>query len=174
VARQVKGGSAAASRAGAAGGGGGGGGGAVARPPADARESVRRPDTEADKITVLCSWAGRELQTRVKVRLREMRDELTGTDDMSIAAPIAKNIRSLRQEVDKFCTLMPPISKTPAPDMSGISDKLQLLKLIISPIVADVERIIDAVQMELDVCDSSAQAVNFVKITKSVVAQLTD
>lgn len=138
------------------------------------RASVRRPDSEADKITVLCSWAGRELQSRVKVRLREMRDELTATSDMAVAAPIAKNIRALRQEVDKFCSLMPPISKTPAPDMSGITDKLQLLKLIVAPIVADVERIIDAVQMELDVCDSSAAAVNFVKVTKGICAQLTD
>jgi hypothetical protein len=138
------------------------------------RASVRRPDTEADKITVLCSWAGRELQTRVKARLREMRDELTATSDMAVAAPIAKNIRALRQEVDKFCALMPPISKTPAPDMTGISDKLQLLKLIVAPIVADVERIIDAVQLELDVCDSSTTAVNFVKVTKAVCAQLTD
>ena len=138
------------------------------------RASVRRPDSEADKITVLCSWAGRELQSRVKVRLREMRDELTATNDMAVAAPIAKNIRALRQEVDKFCSLMPPISKTPAPDMTGITDKLQLLNLIVAPIVADVERIIAAVQMELDVCDSSTAAVNFVKVTKGICAQLSD
>jgi hypothetical protein len=36
---------------------------------------------------------------------------------------------------------------------------MQLLKMIIQPITADIEKIIDNVQMELDCIDTSARAV---------------
>ena len=42
------------------------------------------------------------------------------------------------------------------------------LKIIIAPIVDDINRIIDNVQMELDVCDSSSSAVGFVRIVKGI------
>ena len=88
---------------------------------------------------------------------------------MASAAPAAKSIRRLRQEADKFLELVnSPLSKSPAPDMAGITDKLTLLKLVIDPICDDVDAIINMVLEELDVISTSPRAVAFVKITKAI------
>lgn len=92
------------------------------------RASVRAPNSEADKIGVLCNWAGRELQSRVKPKLRELTAALDATADIAVAAPLAKNIRALRQAVELYCELMSPFPKSPAPDMLGINDKLKVCK----------------------------------------------
>jgi hypothetical protein len=94
------------------------------------RASVRAPNSEADKIGVLCNWAGRELQSRVKPKLRELTAALDATTDIAVAAPLAKNIRALRQAVELYCELMSPFPKSPAPDMLGISDKLKVRRAL--------------------------------------------
>lgn len=103
------------------------GGGGGARVDNTVRASVRKPSSEADKVAVLCNWASREIQTRVKPKVRELKQQLDSTNEMSEAAPLAKSIRALRQAVDVYCTLMTPVSKSPTPDMTGITDKLKVM-----------------------------------------------
>jgi hypothetical protein len=45
-----------------------------------------------------------------------------------------------------------------------------LLRIIVTPIAADIEKILDNALMELDCTDESSRAVGFVKVTKQVIA----
>jgi hypothetical protein len=93
------------------------------------RASVRRPNSEADKIAVLCNWASREIQSRIKPKVRELTGQLAAAESMTLAAPLAKSIRALRQAVDVYSSLMTPVAKSPTPDMTGITDKLQVMAI---------------------------------------------
>lgn len=49
-----------------------------------------------------------------------------------------------------------------------VTDKLALLKLIVEPIVMDIDRTLSAVLVVLDSCDALSTAVEFAKITKLI------